>query len=340
MRAMSIYPFGVLHLHAPSLHIAETLADVPNIRAINVYFDSPTVTLQAALPTLQRLQARHMPLILAKDVYAGFSLDEYREIMDSLSPAGLSVHLRADSIEEGRSVMAQVQAHATDARRRPPLRMAGKMKTIARAPCHWFSEQGGGSMPDSIQELVAKYRDIVHSPRNQANALVWDQSFLWERANWRAVPRKPFCFVTEPARVFAAPCSGSASLTIIRDPRAHLAGWLKQMIFRFEHFADDTYFPPYYAPWWGIVTEASFFGIPFVFRADKDPVLDGSPLEDKAALNHADAGFLYQRPDAQAHRIHASGSRNCWATTCKLSSPRGRAARYPRPCRCAAWIAC
>ncbi len=112
MRTMSVYPFGVLHLHAPSLHIAETLADVPNIRAINVYFDSPAVTLQAALPTLQRLQARHMPLILAKDVYVGFSLDEYREIMDSLPPAGLSVHLRADSIQEGRSVMAQVRALA------------------------------------------------------------------------------------------------------------------------------------------------------------------------------------------------------------------------------------
>ena len=40
MRPMSVYPYGVLHLHAPSLHIAETLADVPNIRAINVYFDS------------------------------------------------------------------------------------------------------------------------------------------------------------------------------------------------------------------------------------------------------------------------------------------------------------
>ena len=35
-----------------------------------------------------------------------------REIMDSLSPAGLSIHLRADSIQEGRSVMAQVRALA------------------------------------------------------------------------------------------------------------------------------------------------------------------------------------------------------------------------------------
>ncbi len=106
MAAMSVYPFGVLHLHAPALHLAETLAEVPNIRAINIYFDAPGVTLQAAMPILRRLQARRMPLILAKDVYAGFAWEEYREILDGLYPAGLSVHLRADSVEEGRAVMA------------------------------------------------------------------------------------------------------------------------------------------------------------------------------------------------------------------------------------------
>ena len=109
MQTMSAYPFGVLHLHAPSLHLAETLAAVPNIRAINVYFDAPAVTLQAAMPILRRLQARQMLLILAKDVYAGFSLEEYREILDGLSPRGLSVHLKADSVEEGRAVMAAVE---------------------------------------------------------------------------------------------------------------------------------------------------------------------------------------------------------------------------------------
>lgn len=112
MAAMSAYPFGALHLHAPSLHLAETLAGVPNIRAINIYFDSPAVTIQAALPALQRLQARSVPLILAKDVYAGFTPEEYRELMDGLSPRGLSVHLKAESVEEGREVMARVQTRS------------------------------------------------------------------------------------------------------------------------------------------------------------------------------------------------------------------------------------
>ncbi len=112
VRQMSAYAYGVLHLHSPSLHLALTLAEVPNIRATNVYFDSPTVTLQDAMPTLRALQKRRMPLILAKDVYQGFTLAEYAEILDGLSPHGLSVHLRAESVEEGRAVMDHVRARA------------------------------------------------------------------------------------------------------------------------------------------------------------------------------------------------------------------------------------
>ncbi len=112
MRRMAIFPYGVLHLHIPSLHLAETLAEIDNIQAINFYFDSKKISLQDAMPTLRRLQARNMPLILAKDVYEGFTLAEYEEILDGLSPAGLSVHLKADTVEEGRAVMAAVHERA------------------------------------------------------------------------------------------------------------------------------------------------------------------------------------------------------------------------------------
>ncbi len=105
IRAMSIFPYGVLHLHIPSLHLAETFAQIEGVRAINLYFDSPTRSIQDALPTLRTLQAQRMPLILAKDVYAGFNLDEYAEILDGLSPRGLSVHLKAETLEEAHAVM-------------------------------------------------------------------------------------------------------------------------------------------------------------------------------------------------------------------------------------------
>jgi hypothetical protein len=121
MRTMSTYPYGILHLHIPSLHLAEALAEVPNVRAINLYFDAPNVSLQDAMPVMQRLQARGTPLILAKDVYQGFSLQEYDEIMDGLSPRGLSIHLAADSAAGGRAVMRAVRSRAPGS----PTREAG-----------------------------------------------------------------------------------------------------------------------------------------------------------------------------------------------------------------------
>ncbi|NLS78417.1 MAG: hypothetical protein GXY76_14255, partial [Chloroflexi bacterium] len=51
LQQMSWLPYGVLHLHIGSLHVAELLAGVRNVRAVNLYFDDPQVTLQAAMPT-------------------------------------------------------------------------------------------------------------------------------------------------------------------------------------------------------------------------------------------------------------------------------------------------
>lgn len=112
IRTMSIFPISMVHLHIPSLHIVEILAELPNMRAVNLTFDSQAITLQRAMPALQRLQARKMPLILTKDAYAGFSLMEYEEILDGLSPRGLCVHLKADSLDEGRAVMSYVRERA------------------------------------------------------------------------------------------------------------------------------------------------------------------------------------------------------------------------------------
>ena len=112
MRRMSVFPYTTLHLHTPSLHLAETLGAVPNIRAVNFYFDATTITLQDAMPVLRRMQERRIPLVLAKDVYEGFSLEEYEEILASLAPSGLSIHLKADSVEEGRAAMAYVRERA------------------------------------------------------------------------------------------------------------------------------------------------------------------------------------------------------------------------------------
>jgi len=109
MRMMAFLPYGVLHLHIPSIHLAETLAPVPKVRTINIYFDDKKTTVSDALPVLRKLQSLKMPLILCKYVEEGFTMEEYKEILDGLSSKGLSVHLKAGSVEEGREVMARVR---------------------------------------------------------------------------------------------------------------------------------------------------------------------------------------------------------------------------------------
>jgi hypothetical protein len=112
MRTMAFLPYNALHLHIPSLHVVEELATLPNIRAVNCNCDSSSLTIDDALPTLRRVQERGKPIII--DAYAeeGFSLDQYEHILEVLSPRGLSVHLKAGSVEEGREVMEYVRQRA------------------------------------------------------------------------------------------------------------------------------------------------------------------------------------------------------------------------------------
>ena len=54
MQMMSTFPYGVLHLHIPSLHLAELFTGIPNIRVMNFYFDSKRITLQTRQSRLRR----------------------------------------------------------------------------------------------------------------------------------------------------------------------------------------------------------------------------------------------------------------------------------------------
>ena len=101
--------YGVLHLHIPSLHLAEDFAGIEHVRVLNVYFDDNQTTVSEALPVLKSLQEKRMPLVLAKTVYEGFTLEEYAEIRSGLSRRGLSVHLKADSEAEACAVMATIR---------------------------------------------------------------------------------------------------------------------------------------------------------------------------------------------------------------------------------------
>lgn len=102
---MAAFPYGVLHLHIHSIHQAELFAQVPGVKCINIYFDDNRTKVKDKIPILKNLQKMKMPLVIAKDIYDGFTLKEYDEILEMLSPDGLSVHLGAGSIEEANEII-------------------------------------------------------------------------------------------------------------------------------------------------------------------------------------------------------------------------------------------
>ncbi len=101
-------PHGVLHLHVQSKQHVSTFATYKTVRAINVYLDDLTKPIADAIPALQRAQALDMPLILAKDVYQGFSLAEVDELLGALQPQGLSLHVHAGSADEAQEFFARL----------------------------------------------------------------------------------------------------------------------------------------------------------------------------------------------------------------------------------------
>jgi hypothetical protein len=110
LETMFDVPYGVLHLHVQSKHHALTFGAYDKVRAINIYLDDLTKPIADAMPTLQRLQALDRPLILAKDVYQGFSLAEYEELMAGLRPNGLRLHVNAPSLEDAREIFQRLTA--------------------------------------------------------------------------------------------------------------------------------------------------------------------------------------------------------------------------------------
>ncbi|MFN8007550.1 MAG: hypothetical protein U0V70_11100 [Terriglobia bacterium] len=107
-REAMILPYTTFHLHSPSLHIVDLIleANLPNLRAFNINMDPAGIPIEQAIPILQRIQARQKALILSKDLYENFTLEEYREILNGLSPRGLCVWLDGQSVEQACEILA------------------------------------------------------------------------------------------------------------------------------------------------------------------------------------------------------------------------------------------
>jgi len=107
-RRALVFPYSVFHLHSPSLHIVDLIleANLPNLRAFNINMDPTGISIDKAIPVLQRIQEHGKALILSKDLYENFTLKEYEEILKALSPRGLCVWLDGKTIEEAHEILS------------------------------------------------------------------------------------------------------------------------------------------------------------------------------------------------------------------------------------------
>ena len=118
-----VFPYTVFHLHSPSLHIVDLIleANFPNLKAFNINMDPTGVSIDKAIPVLQRIQEHGKALILSKDLYDNFTLKEYEEILRALSPRGLCVWLDGKTIEEAHEILSLAKEHTAKARPRSAL---------------------------------------------------------------------------------------------------------------------------------------------------------------------------------------------------------------------------
>ena len=115
-----VFPYSVFHLHSPSLHIVDLIleANLPNLRAFNINMDPTGISIDKAIPALQRIQEHQKALILSKDLYENFTLEEYEEISKALSPRGLCVWLDGKTIEEAHEILSLAKEQTAKSRRK------------------------------------------------------------------------------------------------------------------------------------------------------------------------------------------------------------------------------
>jgi hypothetical protein len=103
-----VFPYTLFHLHSESLHIVDLIleADFPNLKAFNINMDPTGISIDKTIPVLQRIQEHGKALILSKDLYENFTLKEYEEILNALSPRGLCVWLDGKTIEEAHEILS------------------------------------------------------------------------------------------------------------------------------------------------------------------------------------------------------------------------------------------
>jgi len=131
---------------------------------------------------------------------------------------------------------------------------------------------------DEIKELIKRYKEIVHSEKNQTNRKLWEDNHPWFGWMWRGVPkpdnrRRPFTVI--PDNTLWSPVIGFNVKEYQTDPLEWIKNELKMRIYRFNNWDDDYYFENnLYISMCEGVREFSLFGAKSKFFDDRDPCMD------------------------------------------------------------------
>jgi uroporphyrinogen-III decarboxylase len=164
---------------------------------------------------------------------------------------------------------------------------------------------------EQIRRLMDRVRRIAEEPKNLERARLWEPAPETARDHWRGTPRPrkdlPRAPITvEPEITMWARILGFSMLDFYRDPVCYLTNSLRMMVYRYEHWDDDTAVGLQVPIWLGVTLESSLFGARTIFEQDEYPWLDREPVirseEDLERLEYPDFRSSGLMP--QAHRYY------------------------------------
>ena len=89
-------PYSLLHLHSSSMPLLDDFLEIEKIKCFEINIDVGGPPIAQMIPYFQKVQKADRSLLIRGIL----NENEVREMMDSLSPAGLYVYLMVSSVEE------------------------------------------------------------------------------------------------------------------------------------------------------------------------------------------------------------------------------------------------
>jgi hypothetical protein len=94
------FPFSLIHLHASSLHLIDRIADIAELRCIQINKDMGGTEIEREIPFFKAVQAREKSLLIRGKL----TLQDLALLRKALSPRGLYLQTVVESPEEAKSL--------------------------------------------------------------------------------------------------------------------------------------------------------------------------------------------------------------------------------------------